>query len=87
MILYFDYRVKVVICGALAVVITGIIVRKLYLRRKQERIERQLKQSLERARRERRQRSRNCPSQLSDDQKCVVCVVNPKEVGLSFSAL
>lgn len=74
------FRVKVVICGAIATVLTGIILRKIYLRRKQERIERQLKQSLERSRKERRQRARGYPSQLTDEQKCVVCVENPKEV-------
>lgn len=54
--------------------------RKIYLRKKQERIERKLKESLENARRQRRQQSRPQPRELRDDEKCVVCVENPKEV-------
>lgn len=64
----------------IAGILTAIIVRKIYLRKKQERIERKLKESLEKARRERRQQSRPRPRDLRDDEKCVVCVENPKEV-------
>lgn len=71
---------KVIICGAIATVLTGIIVRKIYIRKKQERIERKLKESLDKARKERRQRSRVRTADLTDEQKCVVCVENPKEV-------
>lgn len=74
------YRTKVVICGAIAGILTALIVRKFYLRKKQERIERNLKESLEKARRERRQTSRPRLRDLRDDEKCVVCVENPKEV-------
>lgn len=73
-------RSKVIICGTIAGILTAIIVRKIYLRKKQERIERQLKESLEKARRERRQQSRSQPRDLRDDERCVVCVQNPKEV-------
>lgn len=76
----FDwFRSKVVICGIIGAVLTGIIVRKIYVRKKQERIERKLKESLEKARRERRQQSRPRARDLRDDEKCVVCVENPKE--------
>lgn len=71
-----------IICGTIAGILTAIIVRKIYLRKKQERIERKLKESLEKARRERRQQSRTQPRELRDDEKCVVCVENPKEVNL-----
>ncbi|XP_055317997.1 mitochondrial E3 ubiquitin protein ligase 1 [Sitodiplosis mosellana] len=71
---------KVIICGTIAGILTAIIIRKIYLRKKQERVERKLKESLEKARRERRQQSRAQPRELRDDEKCVVCVENPKEV-------
>lgn len=71
---------KAIFCGAIASLLTAYILRKIYLRKKQEREERLLKETLERARKERRQRSRVNPTQLTDDQKCVVCVNNPKEV-------
>lgn len=59
---------------------SAIIIRKIYLRKKQERIEKRLQESLENARRQRRQQSRPAPRELRDDEKCVVCVENPKEV-------
>lgn len=69
-----------IICGTIAGILTAIIIRKIYIRKKQERIERKLKESLEKARRERRQQSRTRPRDLRDDERCVVCVANPKEV-------
>lgn len=76
----FNFRSKTIICGTIASILTVIIIRKIYLRRKQEKIERNLKESLERARRTRRQQSRPPARELRDDEKCVVCVENPKEV-------
>lgn len=69
-----------VICGAIATVLTGVIVRKFYLKKKQEREERRVKEALERARRERIAKSKYRSTDLTDDQKCVVCRENPKEV-------
>lgn len=68
------------ICGTIASILTALIIRKIYLRKKQERIERNLKKSLEQARRERRITSRRRPAELREDEKCVVCLENPKEV-------
>lgn len=65
-------------CGTISVILISIIARKIYLKKKQERSERKLKESLEKARRERRSRTR--PRNLNDEQLCVVCVANPKEV-------
>lgn len=70
--------VKVAFCGAIAGVLTAIILRKIYLRKKRERDERKLKENLEKARKERRQKSRS--KDLLEQFKCVVCVENPKEV-------
>lgn len=79
---FLFFRSKVIICGTIAGILTAIIIRKIYLRKKQERVERKVKESLEKARRERRQQSRPRARDLRDDEKCVVCVENPKEVRL-----
>lgn len=68
------------ICSTIATVLTGVILRKIYLKKKQERAERILKAALEKGRRERRAQSRIRTADLTEDQKCVVCVENPKEV-------
>lgn len=73
-------RSKVVICSIIGVTLSAIILRKIYLRKKQERIERKLKEALEKARRERKQQSRTKPRELREDQKCIVCIENPKEI-------
>lgn len=58
----------------------GVIARKFYLKKKQEKAERQLKESLERSRRARRARTRQ--TDISEKDSCVVCVSNPKEVSV-----
>ena len=72
------YRAKIIICSAISVVILGIVGRKFYLKKKQERDDRTVKETLDRARRERRAKSR--PQNLNESQLCVVCTINPKEV-------
>ncbi|XP_052847282.1 mitochondrial E3 ubiquitin protein ligase 1 [Drosophila gunungcola] len=69
---------KLVICGTISVVLIGFIAKKIYRRRKQEREEAKIRNRLETERRERRARSR--PHTLSQDQLCVVCSTNPKEI-------
>lgn len=54
--------------------------RKLYNKKKQERDERKIKETLEKERRERRARTR--PLNLTTEQLCVVCSTNPKEVSV-----
>lgn len=78
---------KAIFCGAIASLLTAYILRKIYLRKKEEREERQLRETLERSRRERRQRSRTNPTTLTDEQKCVVCVNNPKEVSIKYMSV
>lgn len=73
-------RFKVMIFGTIAGIFTALILRKLYLRKKQERIERNLRETMENVRRQRRQQQRPNPNELRRDEKCVVCVQNPKEV-------
>lgn len=78
---FFMRRVKVVVFGGISVVLVSLIARKIFLRRKQERDERKLKETLDKSRQQRRANARKLNNdQLSDDQRCVVCVSNPKEV-------
>ncbi|XP_050098728.1 mitochondrial E3 ubiquitin protein ligase 1 [Anopheles aquasalis] len=69
---------KVLICGTISVVLVGLITRKIYKRKKMEREERKLREQLEKSRTERRSRLRS--TNLTEEQRCVVCVENPKEV-------
>ncbi|XP_036336409.1 mitochondrial E3 ubiquitin protein ligase 1 [Rhagoletis pomonella] len=70
--------VKIFVCGTISAFLIGFIVRKLYAKKKQERDERKIKETLEKERRERRARTR--PLNLTTEQLCVVCSTNPKEV-------
>jgi E3 ubiquitin-protein ligase MUL1 len=70
---------KIFICSSIASILVGIIGRRYYLRRKQERDERRLKESLEKSRQQRRAQIRS-RDHLAEDQRCVVCLLNPKEV-------
>ncbi|KRF99751.1 uncharacterized protein Dwil_GK26989 [Drosophila willistoni] len=64
--------------GSISVLLLGLIARKLYLKRKQQRAEDEIRNRLEEERRERRALMR--PQNLTDDQRCVVCSSNPKEI-------
>ncbi|XP_037933704.1 mitochondrial E3 ubiquitin protein ligase 1 [Teleopsis dalmanni] len=70
--------VKVIICGTISVVLVGYMLRKFYLRKKQERDERKIREQLESERRLRRAKYR--PTEVATDQLCVVCSMNPKEI-------
>lgn len=72
------------IFGTIAGIVTALILRKIFLRKKQERNERNLRESMEKARRQRRQEQRPNPDELRHDEKCVVCVQNPKEVIINW---
>lgn len=61
-------------------VLVGVIARRFYLKKKQEKEERKLKESLEGSRRSRRARTRQ--GDISERDSCVVCVSNPKEVNV-----
>ncbi|XP_053672374.1 mitochondrial E3 ubiquitin protein ligase 1 [Anopheles nili] len=69
---------KVIVCGTISAVLIGLIARKIYKRKKQEWDEQKLRKQLEQSRATRRARLR--PTVISEDQLCVVCIVNPKEV-------
>ncbi|KAH8239548.1 hypothetical protein KR032_005415 [Drosophila birchii] len=69
---------KILVCSTISVVLVAFIVKKIYKRRKQEREDALIRDRLDTERRERRARSR--PHTLSQDQLCVVCSTNPKEI-------
>ncbi|XP_073842026.1 mitochondrial E3 ubiquitin protein ligase 1 [Musca autumnalis] len=69
---------KILVCGTIGAVLVGVVGRKIYLKKKQERDERRIRETLEKERKERRAKSR--PAHLTQDQLCVVCNINPKEV-------
>lgn len=69
---------KLVVCSTISAILVAFIAKKLYRKRKQEREEAKIRERLDTERRERRARSR--PHTLSQDQLCVVCSTNPKEI-------
>lgn len=74
----YDFRVKIGICSIIGAVCLGLIIRKIYLKKKQERNERKLKNDLEKSRKERRSKARQ--NDIPVEQRCVVCIHNPREV-------
>lgn len=69
---------KVIVCGTISAVLAGLITRKIYKRKKKEWEERRLRERLEQSRIQRRALARQ--QVFNDEQRCVVCVDNPKEV-------
>ncbi|XP_055603569.1 mitochondrial E3 ubiquitin protein ligase 1 [Uranotaenia lowii] len=69
---------KVIVCGTVAAVLIGVITRKIYKRKKAEWDAKKLRDKLDKSRAQRRALGRQ--PVVSDEQRCVVCVDNPKEV-------
>ncbi|XP_017151213.1 mitochondrial E3 ubiquitin protein ligase 1-like [Drosophila miranda] len=69
---------KIALCGAVSALLIGLMAKKLYRKKRQQKEEAGIHSRLERERRERRARGR--PPALSDDELCVVCATNPKEI-------
>uniref|UniRef100_A0A1A9X0D7 RING-type E3 ubiquitin transferase n=1 Tax=Glossina brevipalpis TaxID=37001 RepID=A0A1A9X0D7_9MUSC len=69
---------KIFVCGVISTILISVIGRKLYIKKKQERDDRRIREALEKERKKRRARSR--PQNVTPDQLCVVCTTNPKEV-------
>lgn len=67
------------IFGAAGLVLVGIMARRWWLKRLDEKKEEERRQRLERTRKERRQRAR-AGEDYSEAQLCIVCKENPKEV-------
>lgn len=64
--------------GAIGLLIGGIVFRRYWKDKTEQRMAEELKQSLAASRKERRQRVRDID--LREDQLCVVCRTNPREI-------
>lgn len=69
-----------ILSGTIAVILLGMISRKLYKKLKSDYEAKKLKNELEKIRTEGRVRGRAGVDNLLDEQKCIVCWTNPKEV-------
>lgn len=69
---------KIVICSTVGAVLIALIARKVYKKRKAAQEEEKFRESMDKSRKERRSKQRI--ETISDEQRCVVCVTNPKEV-------
>lgn len=72
------YRFCCLMCGAIGLIIGGIVTRRYWKNRREQRAAEELRQSLEASRKERRQRVRD--KDLRTDQRCVVCSTNAREI-------
>lgn len=72
------YKWLCLIFGTIAVVLTGVVVRRYWKTRQERRSAEELRESLAASRRQRRQYVRD--SDLREDQLCVVCRTNPREI-------
>ncbi|XP_023014313.2 mitochondrial E3 ubiquitin protein ligase 1 [Leptinotarsa decemlineata] len=73
-----NYRLLCIIFGAIGVVVGGLILRKYWKIKAEKKEAADRKLLLEESRRERRRRLRD--EDLSENQICVVCKTNPKEI-------
>lgn len=64
--------------GAIGVFIGAMVARRYWKDRTEQRLAFELRQALAESRKERRQRVRD--KELRDDQVCVVCRTNPREI-------
>ncbi|XP_076755023.1 mitochondrial E3 ubiquitin protein ligase 1 [Xylocopa sonorina] len=72
------YRLLCIMFGIIGIVIGGVIFRRYWKDRTEQRLAEELRQSLAASRKERRQRVRDI--ELREDQLCVVCRTNPREI-------
>ncbi|XP_030386496.1 mitochondrial E3 ubiquitin protein ligase 1-like [Scaptodrosophila lebanonensis] len=69
---------KIMLCTTISGILVGLILRKIYRKKRQEREEAKIRIRLDTERRERRALNRS--NVISSDQLCVVCSTNPKEI-------
>lgn len=72
------YKWLCLIFGAIALVISGVVVRRFWKTRQERRSADELRENLAASRRQRRQFVRD--SDLREDQLCVICRTNPREI-------
>lgn len=65
-------------CGAVGLLISGIVARRYWKDRQEQRSAEEMRQSLEASRKERRQRVRD--RDLRADQICIICNTNAREI-------
>lgn len=80
--------VRIILFGSVGVLLTAYIVRRMYAKRRKRLEEQRTREMLERSRKERREAARGGNGRQQqqqrgrqDEQVCVVCRENPKEVG------
>lgn len=78
LILTFFFRLLCVLFGTIGIVIGGLVARRYYLYRLKQIENEKRRKELELSRKERRRRARD--DDLSENQRCVVCRSNPREV-------
>lgn len=78
-----NYRTLCIVFGSVGILILGLIIRKYWQKNSDLEEEAKRKLQLEKARRERRRILRE--NNLPENQLCVVCKENPKEVSHYFS--
>lgn len=74
----YNYRWLCVMFGAIGLFIGGMVLRRYLKDREEQRIANELRKSLEESRKERRQKVRD--KNVPEDQLCVVCRTNPREI-------
>ncbi|CAL7947400.1 unnamed protein product [Xylocopa violacea] len=72
------YRLLCIMFGVIGIVIGGVVFRRYWKDRTEQRLAEELRQSLAASRKERRQRVRD--TELREDQLCIVCRTNPREI-------
>ncbi|XP_033327217.1 mitochondrial E3 ubiquitin protein ligase 1 [Megalopta genalis] len=72
------YRFLSLMFGAIGLLIGGIVLRRYWKDRTEQRLAEELRRSLSASRKERRQRVRD--TELREDQLCIVCRTNPREI-------
>ncbi|XP_066595763.1 mitochondrial E3 ubiquitin protein ligase 1 [Prorops nasuta] len=72
------YRLVCIMLGAIGLLIGGMVARRYWKDREEQRVSKELRESLAASRRERRRRVRE--KDLREDQICVVCHTNPREI-------
>lgn len=72
------YRILCLMCGTVGLLLGGIVIRRYWKNKQEQRLAEELRKSLETSRQERRQRVRD--GDLREDQLCVVCKTNAREI-------
>lgn len=75
-----NYRLASALFGAAGLLLVGLLLRRYIKDRNRRRQEKSLHEELEQSRKDRRRRMRDSNEQLTEQQLCVVCRQNPREI-------